>query len=141
MTGVYHGIRMTEELNLPRESLSSLGAQFTGSVMKKVTAAVQKLLADGWSEAKILRKMKDELRSFRPFTIQRLFDKAAGRAIADDIASGNVVSEKELKAGTIEVELSKIPAGIESDCMVQFRGADWYVARARGKAFTLKLLR
>lgn len=132
---------MPEDLNLPRESLSSLGAQFTASVMRKVTAAVQQLLAEGWTEAKILRKMKEELRSFRPFTIQRLYDKGAGRAIADDIVNEEVLSEKVVKEGTIDLELAHPPKGLESDCLVQFRGCDWYVARVRDKVFTLKLIR
>ena len=132
---------MSDELAFPKEGLSTLGAQFTKATMKKVIDAVQKLLKDGWTEAKIVKKMREELRSFRPFTIQRLFDRAAGRKVGDDIGAADVVAEKVLKEGTIEVELATPPAGVESDGLVRFRGCDWYVARVRGKAFTLKLLR
>lgn len=129
---------MTEEIRPPIEGLSTIGAQFTKSAVVKILQAVRKLKDKGWPEPQILEKMRKELPFFHPHTLRRLYDKSVGNAVEDDIRGEDVAAERKIKERTIEIDLRKAPAGIEQDCLVQFRGTDWYVAKVRGLTYTLK---
>jgi hypothetical protein len=129
---------MADELQLPREGMSTIGAQFTKSAVSKVLQAVKKLKDQGFNELAILDKMKKELPFFHPHTVRRLYDKSVGNPIEDDFREADVVSEKELKPGTIELALKAAAPGIERDCLIQFRGGDWYVAKVTGATYLLK---
>ncbi|GEM_PF-4354492 len=129
---------MSDEIRLPQEGLSTIGAQFTKTAIVQLIQAVRKLKEKGWPEPQILDKMKKELPFFHPHTVRRLYDKSVGNTVEDDIAPGDVLAERTIKERTIEIDLRKAPKGIDRDCLVQFRGRDWYVAKVNGLTFTLK---
>lgn len=129
---------MADELKLPREGMSTIGAQFTKSAVAKVLAAVKKLKEQGFNELTILDKMKKELPFFHPHTVRRLYDKSVGNPVEDDLKTENLVSEKEVKPGTFEIVVTAPLPGIERDCLVQYKGNDYYVAKASGTTYLLK---
>lgn len=131
---------MSDELRLPREGLSTIGAQFTKSAIVKILLAVRKLKNEGWPEPQILEKMRKELPHFHPHTLKRLYDKSVGNPVEDDVRAEDIVAERTIKDRTIEIDLKLVPKGIEADCLIQFRGEDWYVARVRGNTLLLKNL-
>ena len=92
------------------------------------------------SEKKIFAKMKAELSHLDEHTLRVIFGKASGRETADDIASDNVASERELKPGTIEVVVHKPVADVQQTGLLRYRGKEWYVGVRREKTFVLKRL-
>jgi len=131
---------MTEEIRPPQEGMSTLGAQFTQAAVQKILRVVRSLREQGWRERKILDQMKRDLPSFPSHTLRRLYDQAIGNPVEDDFRPEEVVAEREVKARTLEVELRNPPKGIGADCLVRYRGSDWYVAQVSGKTFRLKRL-
>lgn len=129
---------MSDELQLPREGMSTIGAQFTKSAVNKVLQAVQKLKAQGFNELVILDKMKKELPFFHPHTVRRLYDKSVGNPVEDDIKASDVTSEREVKPATFEIVTTAPVPGVERDCLIQFRGHDYYVAKITGSTYLLK---
>ena len=106
----------------------------------KITAAVRKLIDQGWEEAKILKKMNNELSAYDPHTIRRLYDLAAGTSLEDDIAEDNLASAKEVKPGTYEVYVKRALPQLKSTGLARFRGEDWYIAGVLDTKLILKRL-
>ena len=130
---------MVEEIRFPQEGMLTLGAQFTKSTVDKVLHVVKQLIQKGWSAEKIFAKMKADL-SLDEHTLHVIFEKAAGRDIADDIASDNVASERELRPGTVEVIVHKPVTDVEQTGLLRYRGEEWYIGVLREKTLVLKRL-
>ena len=131
---------MVEEIQFPQEGMLTLGAQFTKSTLDRVANVVKQLFQQGRSGDKILAKMRVELSHLDEHTLRVIFEKAAGRDTADDIASDNVASERELKPGTVEVIVHKPVTGVQQTGLLRYRGEEWYIGVLREKTFVLKRL-
>lgn len=131
---------MAKEINFPQEGMLTLGATFTKSTMDNIISVIQQLVKKGWKEKQIVKKMNAELFAFDEHTRRLLMEKAMGRRAPDDIADKNVVSVKELKAGTIEVAVRKPVAGVQQTGLLRFRGEEWYIGAMRPNGYVLKRL-
>ena len=133
---------MTDEIRLPRETMTTLGAAFTKDALVKVKRIVQKLQDAGKSEKEILSIMRHDLPDFPSATRNRLYALAVGRKVADDFKSGEVTDQKAVKKDTLEVQLKAPRPDLVSGSLVHYLGADWYVSRiyTDGDRFVLRRL-
>jgi hypothetical protein len=132
---------MAEEIRLPREGMSTIGAQYTRVYLERVLAAVRKLKDQGWPEPRILDKMRAELHSFTEHDIKRLFDLAVENPVEDDVPAADVQAERTIKEGTVELDVARIPKFAEVGSLLRFQGSDWYIAGKRASTLVLKKIR
>ena len=131
---------MASELPESPEGFSTLAAQFTSSVVDKIVSTVKKLRAEGWTEGNILSRMREDLRVYPSHAVHRLYDLSRDKAVPDDVAESNLVSEKELKADSLEVAVKVPIPGVEKGGLFQHKGLCWLVVEARGPLYILKKL-
>lgn len=131
---------MPDEIFQSSEGYSTLAAQFTRKVVDKIVVLVRKLRRDGWTEKKILAQMRGDLQAYPRSAVQRLYDLASDKPVPDDVTPANLVSEKEVKANTIDLTVKVAIPGIQKDGLFQHRGAVWLVLSADKKVYRLKKL-
>lgn len=131
---------MPEEIFQSSEGYSTLAAQWTRKSVDKIIVLVRKLRRDGWTEKKILAQMREDLQAYSRPAIQRLYDLASDKPVADDVTPANLVSETEVKKNTVDVTVKVAIPGIQKDGLFQHRGAVWLVLAVDGKVYRLKKL-
>jgi hypothetical protein len=131
---------MPDEIFQSSEGFSTLAAQFTRKSMTKFIVLVRKLRRDGWTEKKILGQMQKDLQAYPRSAIRRIYDLASDKPVPDDVTPANLVSEKEVKANTIDVTVKVAIPGIQRDGLFQHQGATWLVLSAEDKVYRLKKL-
>jgi hypothetical protein len=118
-----------EELRKPREGITSMGIAFTLEMGRKIMDGVRRLAAEGWSETRILAKMREDVHGFSPHTLKRLYDMATGKPIRDDFQQSEIVSQKATAKHTFELELLRTRPEIPVGSIVRFMGGDWFIKR------------
>lgn len=131
---------MPDEIFQSSEGFSTLAAQFTKRTVDKIVVLVRKLRRDGWTEKKILAQMNEDLRAYPKPAIRRLFDLASEKKVPNDVTPANLVSEREVKANTLEVTVKVAIPGIQKDGLFQHHGAAWLVQSVDGNTYLLKKL-
>ncbi|MBI2899215.1 MAG: hypothetical protein HYY17_03460 [Planctomycetes bacterium] len=129
---------MTEELRLPAEGMNTLGAQFAKSTITKIASFIVELKKQGWPEDRIFQRLQKDLKGIHPHNLKRLFDKAVGNPVDDDIRAENVVKEEQVRETTVRLRLKKPSRDVDIDLIVQYRGQDWYVAGFDGTNYILR---
>lgn len=124
----------------PAEGLDTFLARLTLEVVTKVVAEIQKLRAKGTSEEDIRKRLDKELRSYDPFTRERIYRKSLGKPIQDDWNPGDVESESVPKENTLVLKVKRMPDGVRDETLVLYKGEDYTVGEVRGPSVTLKKL-
>lgn len=132
---------LTDELKKPREGLSTLSAQFTRRYMDKVVSAVRELRQSGMTEVRIFEKMRSELRHVDDHTLRRLYDRSLDRTVPDDLTAEQVAARREIKPGTVDLELRRLELPLTIGSIVQYEGVDWIVTQRRELTLSLKAIR
>ncbi len=130
----------TPDPKQPAEGLDTFLARLTLEVVTKVVAEIESLRAKGTSEEDIRKKLDRELRSYDPFTRDRIYRKSLGKPIEDDWKAADVESESSPKENTLVLKVKRTPEGVREESLVLYRGEDYTVGEMRGGSVTLKKL-
>lgn len=131
---------MPDEVFLPPEGMSTLAAQFSRRSVQKILTVARSLRRDGWTERRILERMKADLRAYPAHAVRRLYDLSREKPVPDDIRPSNLVAEAAVKAGTLRLTVKVPVPGIERGGLLQHRGTCWYVVSATGPELVVKSL-
>lgn len=131
---------MPDELFAPPEGASTLAAQFSRRSVQKIVLVARSLRRDGWTERRILARMKEDLRAYPAHAVRRLYELSRDTTPPDDVRPSNLVSEEKVKEGTLRLTVKVPLPGIEAGGLLQHRGACWYVVSAAGSAYVVKSL-
>lgn len=129
-----------EELRLPAEGMNTIGAQFAKSTIRKIARLVAELKNQGWDEPRIYAQLQKDLKNVHPHNLKRMFDKAVGNPIEDDIRPEDVAREERVRETTVRVRLKKFSKDVDLDLIVQYQGKDWHVAGFDGTNYLLRLI-
>lgn len=131
---------MPNDLLFPSEGASTLAAQFTRRAVQKIVTVARSLRRDGWTERKILARMKEDLRAYPAHAVRRLYDLSREKAVPDDVRPSNLVSEQAVKERTLRLTVKVPVPGIEQGGLLQHKGDCWYVVSASGPTYVIKSL-
>lgn len=133
---------VADELQIPKEGLSTLSAAFTREYVEKIIRVLKQLREKGTSEAAIRLKIDHELKnSVDAFSRRRLYDMSRDLAIPDDFAPDAIVEERETKPGSFVVKVTKTPAGFIPGTLMHHRGKCCCIVRLEGQTLHLKTVR
>ena len=123
----------------PREGLNTLVARFSFTQFDKAVEKIKALRRQGTSEDQILETIRDAFRHADEITRKNIHQLALGLTPRDDISAAEVKRQAEVKAGTLEVELSEPRADVEAGAVLFFAEKRWVVASSKGSSLILKL--
>ena len=95
---------------------------------------IKTLRQQGESEDRILEHVKPSFRYADETTRKNIHQLAVGLTPRDDIPATEVARQVEVKAGTLEVELSEPRRDVEAGAVVFYDGKRWVVASSRARA-------
>ena len=123
----------------PKEGMNTLVARFSLTLFDKSVEKIKMLRRQGESEDQILEHIKDAFRHADEITRKNIHQLALGLTPRDDISATEVARQVEVKAGTLEVELSEPREDVEAGAVVFYDGKRWVVASSKGSSLILKL--
>ncbi|MBI2930559.1 MAG: hypothetical protein HYY16_02815 [Planctomycetes bacterium] len=129
-----------EEVKRPSGGFTDLAIAFTKQAIVDIVGIARRLLQGGWSEAKILDRLREENSGFSDRTLRRLIEVAAGRPVQSDFSKDEIASEKVVARHLLEIELKRARSEVCLGSVVHFLGVDWYVKCANGTRLTLQRL-
>lgn len=132
---------MTDDLQLPKEGLSTLSASFTRDYVEKVLKALKQIRDHGTSEADILRKMEREMRDMDAFSRRRLYEMSRGGPIPDDFPPDAVVDQREPKPGSFVLTVKQVPKVFVVGTLIQHAGKCCCIVRLEVQTLHLKAVR
>ena len=123
----------------PKEGLNTLVARFSFAHFDKAVEKIKTLRRQGASEDQILEHVKNAFRYAVEITRKNILQLALGLTPSDDISATEVTRQVEVKAGTLEVELSEPRENVEAGAVLFYDGKRWVVASIKGSSLILKL--
>lgn len=129
------------DITPPTEGFSTLAAQFTGAMMARATAAITKMKEAGAPEAKMIGRLREELRYLDDRSLKLVYNKALGGSTQDDFTAEQIAHERETKPGTHEIDLKEDRKDISLGSVIQFKGQIYTVARLTKTGYVIKLVK
>ena len=123
----------------PKEGLNTLVARFSFAHFDKSVEKIKTLRRQVESEDQILEHIKDAFCHADEITRKNIHQLALGITPRDDISATEVARKVEVKAGTLEVELSEPREDVEAGAVVFYDRKRWVVASSKGSSLILKL--
>ncbi len=127
-----------DEIKMPHEGMSTLVTQFTKNELDRLGRIITQLREKGETEEKILDLMRQQLKRFDPHTLTRIYHRSLGNPIPDDFTPENVVSEREVKANTLELTVKHLLPHLDQQSLVLYKGQEWFVQWLEERKYTIK---
>lgn len=129
------------ELDLPSEGFSTLAAQFTGDMMARVTDTVTRMKNSGMPEGKIIERLRQQLRHLDDRSLKLVYNKALGGTTDETFKPTEIKSAKDVKPGTIEIELAVDRKDISIGSVIQYKKDIYTIARLTRTGYVIKMVK
>ena len=122
------------------EGINTLAAQFTRRLVARYIGLIQRELAKGTPEEKIVAEIARAPGGYDDHSCALLLRLAAGDSVPDDFPPEIVVKREQPKDNTVVLTLSASPSGIQQYSLVHHHGAQWLVVERDKDTWMLKAL-
>lgn len=128
--------------NLPgrEEGINTLAAQFTRRLVARYIGLIQRELAKGTPEEKILAEIGRAPGGYDEHSCKLLVRLASGGEVPDDFPPETVTKREQPKENTVVLTLSAVPSGIRQYTLVHYQDQQWLVVECEKHKWTLKSL-
>jgi hypothetical protein len=128
------------DIDAPAEGFMTLAARFTGDVLKRATDVVQRMKAAGMPEARIIARLRTDLRQLDERSLKLIYNKALGGTTEDTFGADEITAVQETKPGTFEVTLARPRMDVSIGSVVQYKSAICTVTRLTKGGYVIKKL-
>lgn len=125
-------------ISRPRQGMQTLVAQFSFLQIERTISEVKELKARNASESEVLQLIQRRHKDLDSRSQKKILQLCLGITPSDDFSEDDLVSVREVKATSLDVELKEPREEFQSGEIVFFRGLRWVIASRRGNSLSLK---
>lgn len=129
------------DIDAPQEGFATLAARFTGDMLKRCTEQVTRMKATGMPEARIIARLRTDMRHLDEGSLKLIYNKALGGTTEDSFTEQEIKRLQETKPGTFEIDLSPPRNDVSLGSVVQVKGEIFTITRLSKTGYVIKKLK
>ncbi|HYF51753.1 MAG TPA: hypothetical protein VEJ63_20220 [Planctomycetota bacterium] len=123
------------------EGMHTLAAQVSRKAADRITAVIKRERARGATRQALVKALAKNLADYDEHTRELLMKMGFEEPIPDDFPDSIVKATEQVKANTIVLTLTEIPAGLTLFTLTQHKNQQWLIVDKKDTTVTLKMLK